>query len=157
MRNELEITTLLELLAENEEAIGRLYTTYANIFPKKRAFWLDLASEESNHARMLRSLRDLPLPLQTSIPVSDIKDLLKVSFDYIAGKQTQAQNGRLKIKEAVTTALELETSMLERGSFEFLNGRSTELSKLSEALTSETKNHCERIRKELERKRWSFF
>ncbi len=157
MKNAQAIYSLLEMLAKNEEAVGHLYKTYADLFPKKNAFWLDLATEESKHAQMIRSVMNDPMPLNVGPSVAELREMLNVSFDYIADKQKEANEGSLKIKEAVKTALEIETSMLERRYFEFLQGDSSELSNLSESLTYDTRSHSEKIREELNKKRWFFF
>jgi hypothetical protein len=72
-------------------------------------------------------------------------------------KQAQADNGNLSMKEAVVIALDIETGMLERSYFDIFTGDSPEFNKLFTILLKETQKHIEKIRKELNRKRWVIF
>jgi len=98
-----------------------------------------------------------------SVPSVEIKAnnfdmaIFQISLDYIANKQVQAEIGNLSMKEAVTTALDIEAGMLERGYFDVFTGDSPEFNRLLKILLKETEKHIETIRKELSRKRWLFF
>jgi hypothetical protein len=157
MDNGPKVTKLLQKLVENEEVLARLYTAYANVFLKKRAFWLELADEELKHAKMIQKLSS------GNVPSVEIKAnnfdmaIFQISLDFIADKQAQAETGNLSMKEAVTTALDIETGMLERGYFDVFTGDSPEFNRLLKILLKETEKHIETIRKELNRKRWFFF
>jgi hypothetical protein len=86
MDNGRKSTKMLQKLIENEELLARLYTTYANVFPEKRTFWLDLADEELKHARMIQEISSGNIPsVQIKANNFDIK-IFQISLDYIARK-----------------------------------------------------------------------
>lgn len=157
MDNGSKTTQMLQKLIENEELLARLYTTYSNVFPKNREFWLGLANEELKHARMIREISSGNVPsVEVKANNFDMK-IFQISQDYITDKQTQAGSGDLSMKDAVTIALDIETGMLERGYFDVFTGDSPEFNKLLKILLKETQKHIDKIRKELNRKRWGIF
>lgn len=157
MDNSSKTAHMLQKLTENEESLARLYSTYANVFPKKRKFWLDLADEERKHAGMIQELSSGKIP---SVEVKNNNfdmNVFQISLDFIAEKQTQAESEKLSIKEAVRVALDIETGMLERGYFDVFTGDSPEFNRLFKILLKETQKHTDKIRQELNKKRWGFF
>jgi rubrerythrin len=155
MPEDTKLTTMFSKLAENEAALARLYSTYAELFPKKREFWSKLAHEEDKHARMINQVADNSLDDEVVDGLNLDLKLIQVSLDYIAEKQKQADTGDLSPKEAITIALGIETGILERGSFDFLTGRPIpEFDNLFSELVKDTRQHSEKIRAELSRKRW---
>lgn len=152
------LTAMLSKLAENEAALARLYNTYAELFPQKRNFWEKLAREEDKHAQMINQVADNALD---GVMVDDLNldlKLIQVSLDYISEKQKQADTADLNLKEAISIALGIETGILERGSFDFLIGRPIpEFDNLFSELVTDTRQHSEKIRAELGKKKWGIF
>ncbi len=151
-----EKKSILELMAENEEAVARLYQAYAERFPPHRDFWRELANEEIHHSRLIQHLaasNDLSVKID-----EDRFDLnvFQVSLDYLEKKLIEAVNGKISIKDALSTALDIETGMLERGYFEVFVGDSQDFKKTLQALAAATEKHTNRIRRQLGKKRWIF-
>jgi hypothetical protein len=158
MTTEMNFTTMLGKLAENETALARLYNTYSELFPKKRRFWTSLANEENGHAQMIKQAAETALDSAETRDLNLDVEIIQISLDYIADKQLQAENGDINSKEAVKVALEIETGILERGSFDFLAGRQVpDFDELFAELVTDTRQHSEKIRAELNKKRWGIF
>ena len=148
--------SILELMAENEEAVARLYQAYAERFPRHRDFWHELVNEEIHH---LRLIQHLPASNDLSVKIDENRfdlNIFQVSLDYLEKKLIEAVNRKISIKDALSTALDIETGMLERGYFEVFVGDSQEFKKTLQALAAATEKHTNKIRKELDKKRWIF-
>ena len=148
---------ILQLLAENEEAIARLYRAYAEKFPRHRDFWSDLAQEEIQHSRWIQKFSSMS---DYSVEIKEDKFDLKVfqiSSEYLEEKLDQAKNEKISFQDALSIALDIETGMLERGYFKVFEGNSLEFKKIFHALTSATEKHTNKIREVLAKKRRRFF
>ena len=148
---------ILQLLAENEEAIARLYRAYAEKFPRYQDFWSDLAQEEIQHSHWIQKLSSM---IDYSVEIKEDKFDMKVfqiSSDYLDEKLDQAKNEKISFKDALSIALDIETGMLERGYFKVFEGDSQELKKIFHALATATEKHTNKIREVLGKKRRRFF
>ena len=148
---------ILDLLAENEEAVARLYRAYAEKFPKQKDFWNDLFKEEIQHSRWIKKLST------GTHPPAQVKEdrfdeaVFKISFDYLEEKLAQATDDDLSHNDALAIALDIETGMFERGYFEVFEGDDPALKKVLNLLAKETKAHTDALRNALEKKRWKLF
>ena len=157
MKQKNDTKKMIEMLAENEQALSHLYASYAKMFPRKQKFWLDLAHEEAEHSRMIREVGTGNLPIGDAESNSFDLEILQISLNYIGEKQEQANSEKMSMKEAVSIALGIETGMLERGNFKLLTGDIPDFNQLFESLVRDTQKHSDKIRKELSRKRWLIF
>ena len=147
---------ILKLLAENEEAVGRLYRAYAQKFPRYQDFWSGLAQEEIQHSRWIKKLSNMS---DYSVEIKEDKydtKVFQISSEYIEEKLDQAKNEKMSIKDALSVALDIETGMLERGYFTVFEGDSRELKKILHGLTTATEEHTNKIREVLAKKRRRF-
>lgn len=148
---------ILNLLAENEEAVARLYRAYAKKFPRYEAFWTTLAKEEIKHSLWIQKLsaRTHP-PIHINENRFD-EAVFRISLDYLEDKLIQANNDDLSHKEALTNALDIETGMFERGYFNVFEGDDPALIKVLKGLAAETEKHTDSIRNAMAKKRWKRF
>lgn len=147
---------ILQMLAQNEELLADLYRTYAQKFRRHRNFWLKLAREETLHASIIRSI---PAKSGHTVEVKEDRfnnETLQISLDYVQEKLAQARNKKISHKQAMSTALDIETGMLERGYLNVFEGDSIEFKQTLYQLAAETRTHTNRIRQRLSRKRWRF-
>ena len=157
MDNEQENNGILKMMVDNETAIAELYRIYAQQHKKHQKFWNDLAREEIQHARLIEKLSK-----REDVSISQTNDrftpeVFRISFQYLEEKREQAAKETLSFKEALSIALDIETGMLERGYLNVFEGDSQEFQMMLKTLDIETQEHCNRIRKLLARKNWSFF
>ena len=141
---------IVNILAEHEEAIGRLYTVYAEKFPAFKDFWLKLSGEESQHADWIRRIHNR---IQDgSGHLNEKKFPLEVvnnSFHYIEQMVEKARNEVLDLIDALSTALYMEEALLEQKYFEVFVGDCAEITQVKYYLEEATKDHRERVKKAL--------
>ena len=149
MNNTDKKNEMIELLAENEESIARLYTAYSRKFPDYREFWREIAEEEKKHSRWMRSLQAYTDDI-LSFNEGRIKpELMRISLTYLENKLKEAATEEMTIADALTIALELETNMIERNYFKLFHGDSDELKSIFQNLESDTQKHTNRVRNTL--------
>ena len=140
---------MIELLTKNEELIAELYIAYSEKFPDYRDFWREIAEEEKEHSRWMRSLQSFTDDI-LSFNEGRIKpELMRISLTYLEKKIKEAATEDMTIADALTIALELETNMIERNYFKLFHGDSEELISIFQDLESDTQNHTNRVRNTL--------
>jgi rubrerythrin len=136
---------LLDLLAEHELALERLYEVYAEKLPAWSRFWLELATEESEHEQMIRSLKDkLEQGSISCRPGRFSVEALKNSLDYLRGELARARALPIELSEALSTARDVEDALIERHFFDVFDGDSEELAKTLRVLAARTSAHRSR-------------
>ncbi|MCL5036153.1 MAG: hypothetical protein M1269_03445 [Chloroflexi bacterium] len=137
---------ILELLAGHEEAIASLYYEYAAIFPKYRDFWSELVEEEHEHAEWIRALKiNIEEGTARFNTESFNADMINNSIKYLKKLRDHAINNKMYILEALKTAIDLETSFIEKKYFEVSKGNSDLFNSLLENLAKGTKEHIARL------------
>ena len=146
----------IELLAENEMVISRIYRVFSERFPDYRDFWEKMAEEEIQHADMIRSV--VPEVKEGTVrfkgqhldetSVGMFRDYLKVSLAR-AGEQD------IPLKDAFETALAIEHDLIERSFFDLFEADTEELSLIFEGLASSTREHHRRLVQAVEKSRQS--
>lgn len=133
---------LLELLAEHETEIARLYETYASVMPDHRRFWSDLADDEANHADWVKSL--IPLVQDGSLGLREGRfatAAVATSVEYIRRRTTEASVEPPGFLTALVIALDVEDAMLEKQFFEVADEDTPEFRRVLNSLKSETERH----------------
>ena len=157
MDTEQENHNILKKLVDNEMAVAEIYRIYAQRYQKKQKFWTNLANEEIQHARLIEKLlkkKDLCI---SKIEGRFTPEVFNVSFRYLEEKRKQAKEELLSFKETLSIALDIETGLLEREFFTIFKEDSQEFQRTLDTLEASTQKHCNKIRKELTRKKWFFF
>ena len=134
----------VELLAQNEEKISKLYETYAGNFPEYEEFWSDLAKEEVGHAAWIRKLNS-----NSALSFNEERFKSKpveISLNYLDEKIQEAKSQSIDLAGALTVAIELETNMIERDFFSVFDGDPDELKEIFEMLKTATQGHAEKVR-----------
>ena len=138
---------ILELLAENEEHIARLYRLYAEKLPKFRDFWTQLAGEEIEHASWIRDfangVKDKTLYLdEKRFP----REALQTYREYLDGSIEKANRKGVDAIGAFTTAFYIEESLIELKFFEVIDSGSEDFDKVLLRLKKATAEHNNRIK-----------
>ncbi len=141
---ELEITNKL---AENEETIAQLYSLFADKFPEFQLFWSELVKEETKHAAWIKRLyteaekgRLVIKPYRFNLTA--VQNQVKHIEDEIARAKIKGYS----IINALSAALNLETSLLEFKYFEVFDSFSPEMKHRFSEIAEETKNHLTKVR-----------
>jgi hypothetical protein len=138
---------ILELLAENEEHIARLYRLYAEKLPKFRDFWAQLSGEEIEHASWIRDfangVKDKTLYLdEKRFP----KEVLYTYREYLDGSMQKANRQGIDAIGAFTAAFYIEESLIELKFFEVIDSGSEDFNKVLLRLKKATAEHNNRIK-----------
>ncbi|MFO8010608.1 MAG: ferritin family protein [Dehalococcoidia bacterium] len=142
---------VIELLAQHEEAISKLYRTYSRKLPQLDAFWSALAQEETSHAAWMRKLGLKVGQEGLFVNKGRFKAIpVRASIDFISEEIAHAEAG-IKLQEALSKALLIEQGMIERKYFEIFESDSVELKNVLRNLAEDTKRHISRIKGEKEK------
>jgi rubrerythrin len=145
-----EQVNVIEMLARHEEAMSRLYSAYLKIFPDRKDLWYDLAQEELEHAKWLRDL--VPQIEAGSVYFSEKRfrrEAIQTSLEYVEVRLAKAQKEKIDIKEALSTALDIEKAIIESRYFEVVQGDSGKLKQTFGDLLASTKAHRDKVQKAL--------
>jgi len=138
---------VIELLAESEETIGRLYDAYGQKFPEMGEFWQGLADDERSHALWIRSLKEKTKGRELFLKPERFKSAAINSFANHTEKEiTAAAKPGYQLINALSMAFFIEDSLIEKKYFEVLATDSAELSDLLQRLESATRKHAQKIK-----------
>lgn len=138
---------IIELLAENEEHISRLYQLYAEKLPKYRDFWENLADEEMTHASWIREFADGVKEKTLYIDEKRFpREALQTYREYLNGSMVKASRTGVNVMGAFTTALYIEESLIELKFFEVIDSGSEDFDKVLSRLKKATVEHNKRIK-----------
>jgi hypothetical protein len=137
-------TEIIEALAQNELNVAELYRKYAAKFTEHKDFWRNLAIEELNHAAKLRTLTGVKVELKT-------KDRFNIIAIKNFSKHVLVESDPVKVNNsslinALSTALNIEQSLIEHKYFEVFESDSIELKQVLLSLANDTEKHLENVR-----------
>ena len=136
----------IELLAENEMVISRIYRVFSERFPEYHEFWETMAAEEIQHADMIRSV--VPEVKEGTVRFKAQRfDETSVGMfrDYLKFRLARAGEQDIPLKDAFETALAIEHDLLERSFFDLFETDTRELMLIFEGLASSTREHHRRL------------
>ena len=139
---------IVELLAEHERAISRLYRTYAARFPDHKDFWSKLVDEEEQHAKWLQRLlvrveEGLGCVRPDRFDAATVKD----SLARVERMIEEVRRPGFSVAEALNAALTIEESAVEAKYFEVFEGTAAEVVQVQYCLADTARDHYNRIRK----------
>ncbi len=148
--------SVLELLIEHELAVKRLYEAFAVLFADRRDFWQSLARDEQGHADRLERLRPQSTEVGRFWLDSGLRpQAVKSSIAYVESQKARAQEGRLRLLQALSIAKDLENALIE-DEFSKLSGPvNVEIGSVLEDLAAETDRHRRTLAEALEAERRS--
>lgn len=138
---------VIEAMARNEEAVGRLYQTYADRFPAQKDFWSGLAAEEVAHAAWIRGLQARMKEGALSISKDRFKlQPVRAFSSYLEREMASAREPGLSPINALSVALYIEESIIEQRYFEAAAADSPEMKRVLADLAGATRAHLEKVR-----------
>jgi hypothetical protein len=137
----------LKALIRLELKVGELYETCARRWPEDEQFWLEVAQEETVHARAIE--RMVSLVARNPALYAPAKAIrLAAVHTIVAGIEStmkQLQTGQLVKLKALTIAVDLENSLMEKGFFGMIQTADSAFLQLRYAITEQTREHKERF------------
>ena len=144
----------LQMLIDHENTISELYAAYADRFADRRQYWLNLAHEETEHADEIRKLIPLADKGNRLLNTAGFKPAaVNTSITYLRDQIRQARSGFVSLRDALSTALDLEKAMIERKFFDILDTPAPEAQSVLITLTDGTQKHIETIETEWQKLR----
>ena len=142
---------LLELFIKNEYSLAGLYKIYAGKFPKFKDFWSDLTSDEISHAYMIEGF-------YSDVQKGNIlfsserfgEEPIEMVINHIQEKKVETQKKDITIKDALSTALEIENEMIEEKCFDVFWEIPEELKDVFHKIKKETLEHRDKVKKTLD-------
>lgn len=139
---------VIELLAEHEKAISRLYKEYARKFPEQKDFWTKIAEEEIEHASWIFKLCSHAEKGSLYFKEGRFKTgAIETSLEYLKSQIAEAQNNKISAKNALSVARDLESGLIEKKFFEVFEPDCQEIKQVLLDLAAATREHHNRIEK----------
>jgi len=136
----------VELMIEQERLLSGLYKIFSANFPDHKNFWLDLSADEARHATWLEQLSEALQKGQTFLDQGKINpQALKTFIDHLKSNVRMAEQRRFTLVRAVSLALDLERSLIEKNAFVRFDSDSKYNKAIIQKLISETKAHIARV------------
>jgi len=136
----------IELLAENEMVISRIYSVFSERFPDYHDFWEAMAAEEIQHAEMIRSVVPDVKEGTVRFKAQSLDDTSVGMFrDYLKFSLARAREQDIPLRDAFETALAIEHDLIERSFFDLFEADTTERMLVFEGLASSTREHHRRL------------
>jgi hypothetical protein len=137
-----EDDVILDLLVAHEQAIGQLYELYAGAFPGHRPLWTRLAADEWAHAERLATLRAGTLRNAWRSQGRWLRSQpIRLSIGFVEQQQAKVQAGEIVAREALATARDLESALLEKQFARLDDSLPAEVLSVLRYLAAETEQH----------------
>ena len=137
---------VIQLLAENEMVISRIYGVFSERFPEYHDFWETMAAEEIQHADMIRSVVPEVKEGTVRFKAQHFDETSAGMFrDYLKFSLARAGEHDIPLENAFETALAIEHDLIERSFFDLFEADTGELMLIFEALASSTREHHRRL------------
>jgi len=136
---------LVELMADNEEALARLYRTYAQRFPELADLWSALAEDELTHAEWLRTFAG---SIDAALHIDETrfrKEAVSSFGAYVREQTIRAQTQQLPPITALSVARDAERALIERRFFEVFETDSVEMKHQLQRLADSVEEHIRKV------------
>jgi hypothetical protein len=141
------LTALIRL----ELKIGEFYAVFARQWPEDEPFWLDVSRQEAEHARAIECMSSLIAQNPALYaPVRTIR--LAAINTVVAGIDRvlqQLREGQLVKRKALTMAVDLENSLMEKRFYEMIQTADPAFLQLRHDITEQTREHKQRFERRL--------
>ncbi|MEN8141716.1 MAG: rubrerythrin family protein [Thermodesulfobacteriota bacterium] len=140
---------LLEESLQLELNIADLYLLFEKLFPEDAKFWWQLSLEEKNHGALIRSGKEMFLPIG-QFPHDFIKDRLQILIDTnseINSLIRKYQDNGPSREEAFNIAFDIENSVGELHYQVFMDREAgSKIDDIFQQLNKNDKDHADRIK-----------
>jgi len=139
----LDSKQLIELLAQHERAIGRLYSIYASNVPAFRTLFEELSEQEEGHAQLLEELGTAVSEGELCCLVDRFNPMaVRTALAYVEQQIERSRaDSYITSEQALSVARDMENSLIESKWFEVFEGDAPKLKETLEQLERETNKH----------------
>jgi len=145
------VLEIITLLAESEQAIARLYRSFAETLKEDEAFWLYLEREELGHEKNLEAMAEMirqnPAQFQLKRPFNTaaVRTFMAGIEQNIEGQKNEAFPRR----KALIIARDIESSIIEKTYHEIVQTTNLSYVSLIKQVVAETQLHKNAVEKRL--------
>ncbi len=144
-------STILTLMANNEETIGRLYAAFAVRFDGMKGFWHDLSEEEYLHANWILVLKQMTEAGKLTFEVGENRiDEIRQFTSRIENEIARADITASDLKKALTLALSIEENWIECNYSQYFKTDNPKLKNTLKDLETATRYHADKLRSALD-------
>lgn len=139
-----EAAGTLEMMAEAERAIARLYEACAAADPEHDDVWKRIAASERDHAAAVEGMIQRLLKLQGDgfrVGRKFSTDAIRAFIEQARKSEADVRSGELKGRVLYIMTRGLETAIVEDRFYEFLSTKDEEFHKLVDRIVAETRQH----------------
>ena len=143
-----EMNEIILAIQQHELSLARMYQEFAKSHPDHHQFWSQLAREEDMHAQWIESLGSHYH--KGHIGKSGVKlnrQALRTSISHIEKQTESSRNGDLSLLNAVSIALDIEKSMIDKQFFEIFDLGDAKFDRIRAGLKKETLKHRQNLEK----------
>ncbi len=141
---------ILQNLVRRKQGIGVLYQQYATQFPDMGEFWTTLAREEAVHARVLEALDRVLDEGYMFWNIGQFRpEAIEKESAVVKQALNQAMTGNLSERDAVFSAMQIETSPLESKFYSQLKCNAPNFDRVARKLTEASGEQLARINAQL--------
>jgi hypothetical protein len=141
---------ILQNLVRRKQGIGVLYQQYATQFPDTSEFWTTLARGEAVHARVLEALTRVIDEGYMFWNIGQFRpEAIAKESAVVEQALNQAMTGNVTEKDAVFTAMQIETSPLESQFYSLLKCNAPDFDRIARKLTEASEQQLARIKAQL--------
>jgi len=143
-------TDILLLLADQEEALSRLYETLSVVLHDMESFWSKLAEEEHTHAKLFGTIRKLALAGKVDLKRDVFRPAaLRQVIAYLDRKTAEIIRSGTTAHRALSLAIDIERSLVEKSGFSVLEPNNARVRDMLDSLDRHTQKHIARLEKRL--------
>lgn len=145
--NQQNESIVLKMMAKNEELVSSLYRIYSEKFAVHKDFWFGLAVEEIEHSAWILDLNKKVLEGDVRFNESRFNVYAIENFrDYMNELIDIANTQEITLESALSNALNIESSLIEKKFFDVFEADSGELKEVLNLLAISTKRHAKLVR-----------
>ena len=136
-----EIIEIVDLLAQNEQALADMYYAYGEKFPNYK-LWDILHDEEEKHNDLVLSILDNVE--DGSIQFDDMHfsvRTLTIAIDQVLEEIAIVEDDKRNLEQAIAFALKVESSMLEKNFLNYFTSKDQGIQTVLNELIKDTKSH----------------
>ena len=145
--------TIIQLLAQYEKTVGKLYQFYSEKFPAERAFWESLFEAEEHHAFLLEMLASKMASRHIFHNLREFDpERIRKEINHLEKKiETLEKNSpeEFGFENAIKDALETEASILEAHFYDIAGSDMEEFQVVANILKKETRLHVKQIEEKM--------
>jgi len=144
--------TIIGLLKDMEDTARQLYEVYAGKFPDKKDFWMGLSEDERNHVGIVHNIGSEIAQGDARFVDDKFKaEQIHNDLGWAKERLAEARGSDLSLKKALSTAFQLEDSLVEKEYFGIMEGATHDIRQFFQYLSEASKKHREKIRALLEK------